>query len=147
MVKGFPCVFSSLLHYMLPSKRPCEGVVVEEDTDNIISNGNNSSVLLKKNRIVDSSLPTDTADSTVNKGNSSFSSSGSNNNNNPIEGASTMALGDSNPPDIDEDLHSRQLAVYGRETMRRLFGSNVLVSGMQGLGVEIGMVFEHSSLF
>ncbi|KAJ1437592.1 Ubiquitin-activating enzyme [Sesbania bispinosa] len=49
-----------------------------------------------------------------------------------------MALGDSNPPEIDEDLHSRQLAVYGRETMRRLFASSVLVSGMQGLGVEIG---------
>ncbi|KAI0519287.1 hypothetical protein KFK09_006729 [Dendrobium nobile] len=39
--------------------------------------------------------------------------------------------------DIDEDLHSRQLAVYGRETMRRLFASSVLVSGLQGLGVEI----------
>lgn len=50
----------------------------------------------------------------------------------------SMACDDGNPPDIDEDLHSRQLAVYGRETMRRLFASNVLVSGMQGLGVEIG---------
>ncbi|MCD9645786.1 E1 ubiquitin-activating protein [Datura stramonium] len=39
--------------------------------------------------------------------------------------------------DIDEDLHSRQLAVYGRETMRRLFASNVLISGLQGLGAEI----------
>eukprot|EP00249_Psilotum_nudum_P022864 c28665_g1_i1 orf=405-3575(+) len=39
--------------------------------------------------------------------------------------------------EIDEDLHSRQLAVYGRETMRRLFGANVLISGIQGLGVEI----------
>nr|XP_043607335.1 ubiquitin-activating enzyme E1 1-like isoform X2 [Erigeron canadensis] len=38
---------------------------------------------------------------------------------------------------IDEDLHSRQLAVYGRETMRRLFASNVLISGLQGLGAEI----------
>ncbi|KAF5176070.1 Ubiquitin-activating enzyme e1 protein [Thalictrum thalictroides] len=38
---------------------------------------------------------------------------------------------------IDEDLHSRQLAVYGRETMRRLFASNILISGMQGLGAEI----------
>ena len=42
-------------------------------------------------------------------------------------------------PEIDEDLHSRQLAVYGRETMKRLFGSNVLVSGLQGLGAEIGI--------
>lgn len=47
--------------------------------------------------------------------------------------------GSRNSPDIDEDLHSRQLAVYGRETMRRLFGSNVLISGIKGLGVEIGM--------
>lgn len=42
-----------------------------------------------------------------------------------------------NSSDIDEDLHSRQLAVYGRETMRRLFASNVLISGLQGLGAEI----------
>ncbi|KAL9265455.1 Ubiquitin-activating enzyme E1 1-like protein [Drosera capensis] len=48
-----------------------------------------------------------------------------------------MSTGDGNPSDIDEDLHSRQLAVYGRDTMRRLFASNVLISGMQGLGVEI----------
>ncbi|OEL15354.1 Ubiquitin-activating enzyme E1 3 [Dichanthelium oligosanthes] len=41
------------------------------------------------------------------------------------------------PPEIDEDLHSRQLAVYGRETMRRLFASDVLVSGLDGLGAEI----------
>jgi ubiquitin-activating enzyme E1 len=41
-------------------------------------------------------------------------------------------------PEIDEDLHSRQLAVYGRETMRRLFAADVLVSGLDGLGAEIG---------
>ena len=46
-------------------------------------------------------------------------------------------------PEIDEDLHSRQLAVYGRETMKRLFGSNVLVSGLHGLGAEIGMSAHH----
>uniref|UniRef100_A0A453IAN6 THIF-type NAD/FAD binding fold domain-containing protein n=1 Tax=Aegilops tauschii subsp. strangulata TaxID=200361 RepID=A0A453IAN6_AEGTS len=40
--------------------------------------------------------------------------------------------------EIDEDLHSRQLAVYGRETMRLLFASNVLVSGLNGLGAETG---------
>ncbi|CAN6306969.1 unnamed protein product [Urochloa humidicola] len=39
--------------------------------------------------------------------------------------------------EIDEDLHSRQLAVYGRETMWRLFASNVLISGLNGLGAEI----------
>jgi len=46
-------------------------------------------------------------------------------------------------PEIDEDLHSRQLAVYGRETMKRLFVSNVLVSGLHGLGAEIGMSAHH----
>ena len=45
------------------------------------------------------------------------------------------------PSEIDENLHSRQLAVYGRETMKRLFGSNVLISGVNGLGAEIGLVF------
>ncbi|XP_078436471.1 ubiquitin-activating enzyme E1 2-like [Wolffia australiana] len=41
------------------------------------------------------------------------------------------------PSEIDENLHSRQLAVYGRETMRRLFASSVLISGINGLGAEI----------
>ncbi|XP_076942196.1 ubiquitin-activating enzyme E1 1-like isoform X2 [Bidens hawaiensis] len=48
-----------------------------------------------------------------------------------------MGLEDVNMQEIDEDLHSRQLAVYGRETMRRLFASNVMISGLQGLGAEI----------
>jgi ubiquitin-activating enzyme E1 len=48
-----------------------------------------------------------------------------------------MAPDSSMEVEIDEDLHSRQLAVYGRETMRRLFGAHVLVSGLQGLGVEV----------
>ena len=39
--------------------------------------------------------------------------------------------------EIDEDLHSRQLAVYGRETMKRMFGARVLISGMRGLGAEV----------
>ncbi|XP_057862947.2 ubiquitin-activating enzyme E1 2 isoform X1 [Cryptomeria japonica] len=39
--------------------------------------------------------------------------------------------------DIDENLHSRQLAVYGRETMQRLHGAKVLISGLQGLGAEV----------
>lgn len=39
--------------------------------------------------------------------------------------------------DIDEDLHSRQLVVYGREAMCHLFGENVLISSLQDLGVEV----------
>ncbi|KAI4305340.1 hypothetical protein L6164_028712 [Bauhinia variegata] len=129
----------SLLHYMLPRKRPCEGVVVEEDSgDN--KNNNVGASFPKKNRIgCFASSPADTTEVAVNNSNQSFSSSSNNNHSSCklVGEESIMALGDSNPPDIDEDLHSRQLAVYGRETMRRLFASNVLVSGLQGLGVEI----------
>ena len=45
--------------------------------------------------------------------------------------------GDANQHEIDEDLHSRQLAVYGRDTMRKMASAHVLVSGLKGLGVEI----------
>lgn len=38
---------------------------------------------------------------------------------------------------IDEDLQSRQMAVYGRESMQKLRKSSVLISGMNGLGAEI----------
>ncbi|KAJ7559513.1 hypothetical protein O6H91_04G088900 [Diphasiastrum complanatum] len=56
-----------------------------------------------------------------------------------VESHNLMMSGDSvaTEMEIDEDLHSRQLAVYGRETMRRLFGAHILISGLQGLGVEI----------
>ncbi|CAJ2633015.1 unnamed protein product [Trifolium pratense] len=108
---------------MLPRKRQCE----EETSNNNLPN--------KKNLIVAFGA----ADSDVN---SDRSLSGSNNNNSSNvkevdRGTYVMAVGDNNPQEIDEDLHSRQLAVYGRETMRKLFGASVLVSGMQGLGVEI----------
>ncbi|KAL1469913.1 hypothetical protein MTO96_040779 [Rhipicephalus appendiculatus] len=41
------------------------------------------------------------------------------------------------PPDIDENFYSRQLYVLGRDAMVRMAQSDVLVSGMGGLGVEI----------
>lgn len=117
---------------MLPRKRAVAGEVVDDDSDNT---GTSS---IKKHRISSSAAGTET---TVNNNNSG-SSLGNNSGNSNHSGSSEvelqiMALGDGNPPDIDEDLHSRQLAVYGRETMRRLFASNVLVSGLQGLGAEI----------
>lgn len=145
---GFCGVFSSLLHYMLPKKRPVEGGVVE-DSD--------SESFLKKNKIgclISSTLAaaatTTTTDSKKSGGEDAKESSAIGNSNTVGGGGGSvvepslpnMALGDGNPQDIDEDLHSRQLAVYGRETMRRLFASNILVSGMQGLGAEIGMDFD-----
>ncbi|WJX63643.1 E1 ubiquitin-activating protein [Trifolium repens] len=137
MVRICRRVFSSLLHYMLPRKRPSEGeVVVEEEINN---NSSNSACSAKKVRI--GCIAACSGESTVNESDLRFSSGGNNNSNSNSSGnliaASSMAFGNSNPQEIDEDLHSRQLAVYGRETMRRLFASSVLVSGMRGLGAEI----------
>jgi hypothetical protein len=41
-------------------------------------------------------------------------------------------------PALSRPPGSRQLAVYGRESMRRLAGARILVAGLNGLGVEIG---------
>ncbi|XP_028760249.1 ubiquitin-activating enzyme E1 2-like [Neltuma alba] len=125
---------------MLPRKRAAEVVVVEEESLNKSNSG--AASFPRKNRIgcFIASSPADIAGSTGNNSRQSLSCGNDKNNHSSgylTEGSSIMALSDSNPIDIDEDLHSRQLAVYGRETMRKLFMSNVLVSGMQGLGVEI----------
>ncbi|XP_031271882.1 ubiquitin-activating enzyme E1 1 isoform X1 [Pistacia vera] len=132
---GFCAVFGSLLHYMLPRKRASEGVVVvneteEEQTLNISSDNDNASSVIKKHRISEST-PAETNNAVILDDSSNHSTSTT------LAEIPIMALGDSNQTDIDEDLHSRQLAVYGRETMRRLFASNILVSGIQGLGAEI----------
>jgi molybdopterin/thiamine biosynthesis adenylyltransferase len=41
-------------------------------------------------------------------------------------------------PNIDEGLYSRQLYVLGHEAMKQMSQSDVLIMGLQGLGVEIG---------
>ena len=43
----------------------------------------------------------------------------------------------SNHHDIDESLYSRQLYVMGHEAQRRMAKSNVLIAGLNGLGVEV----------
>ena len=40
---------------------------------------------------------------------------------------------------IDEGLYSRQLYVLGHEAMRKMNASNVLISGLKGLGAEFGL--------
>lgn len=60
-------------------------------------------------------------------------SAASNNNDNNNHDDSSM----DGHPEIDEALYSRQLYVLGHEAMRRMQASNVLISGMSGLGVEI----------
>lgn len=49
----------------------------------------------------------------------------------------TMANGTNKNGEIDEGLYSRQLYVLGHEAMRRMAASDVLISGIGGLGVEI----------
>ncbi|KAJ6777409.1 UBIQUITIN-ACTIVATING ENZYME E1 [Salix koriyanagi] len=105
--------------------------IKEKESEN--NSAKDSSSVIKKHRI-DCYLESTAAN--IEKNNSSFIGECSGISR-ESGGVLNMAPGDSNPAEIDEDLHSRQLAVYGRETMRRLFASNVLVSGMQGLGVEI----------
>ncbi|KAF3448053.1 hypothetical protein FNV43_RR08761 [Rhamnella rubrinervis] len=123
------CLCSSS-HYMLPRKRAAGGEVVVKEGE-------------KPDFAAESTIKKHcTAATTGNSKSSDYSNPADNNeiNNNSVSSdvkSPIMPLGNGNSPDIDEDLHSRQLAVYGRETMRRLFASNILVSGMQGLGVEI----------
>jgi ubiquitin-activating enzyme E1 len=47
---------------------------------------------------------------------------------------------------LDEDLHSRQLAVYGRASMRRMAASDILICGLLGLGVETGIYIRNMAL-
>ena len=153
---GFCGAFSGFLLYMLPKKRPVEVNKLDEDS----SSGNNSDKLHKKPRLgclisSCSSITSRTTTTETEECDGKNSSGGGDSSNysscSVIAGETTrasstvvepsltnMGLEDGHMQDIDEDLHSRQLAVYGRETMRRLFASNVLVSGMQGLGAEIG---------
>jgi ubiquitin-activating enzyme E1-like protein 2 len=42
---------------------------------------------------------------------------------------------------IDESLYSRQQIMMGEKAMKRMAVSNVFLSGLSGLGVEIGKPF------
>ncbi|XP_044473495.1 ubiquitin-activating enzyme E1 1-like [Mangifera indica] len=122
---------------MLPCKRARggEAVVGEEGPTH------SSEALLKKQKSLDlppiASATTSTAMGNAKSSDKSTPSGESNNRSKSGSDSLIMTLGNGKSSDIDEDLHSRQLALYGRETMRRLFASNILVSGMQGLGAEI----------
>lgn len=59
----------------------------------------------------------------------------------PVNNSGEMARNGSSlqPPntEIDDSLYSRQLYVLGHDAMRRMATSDILVSGMNGLGLEI----------
>ncbi|KAJ0796013.1 putative ubiquitin/SUMO-activating enzyme E1, THIF-type NAD/FAD binding, ubiquitin-activating enzyme [Helianthus annuus] len=130
---------------MLPRKRPVEVVKPDEDSGSDSDTGS----LRKKARIgclTASCASATSRGSAAGTGECDGKKSGGGGEESSVSASSTvvepsvttnMGLEDVNMQEIDEDLHSRQLAVYGRETMRRLFASNVLISGMQGLGAEI----------
>ena len=42
-----------------------------------------------------------------------------------------------NKQTVDEGLYSRQLLEFGKDAMNKMIKSNVLISGMSGLGVEV----------
>lgn len=63
-----------------------------------------------------------------------MATSTANNNGSGPEGGSQAGGGNQ---DIDEGLYSRQLYVLGHDAMRRMAKSDVLISGLGGLGVEI----------
>ncbi|KAL5580681.1 hypothetical protein UlMin_013123 [Ulmus minor] len=121
---------------MCPRKRDCGGVAVEGDGG---TNIGGCESLIKKIRFVCPCPDAALADLPAKNGNIVVKDSSNSSTGVAKEGQSNSPMdpGDASSPDIDEDLHSRQLAVYGRDTMRKLFASNVLVSGMQGLGAEI----------
>ncbi|CAL0307731.1 unnamed protein product [Lupinus luteus] len=148
-----------LVHCMLPRKRASGegGVVVEGDTDtttNTVASASASALSLsKKNRTgcfaECSGSGADTVGSAVNdKGNGSFSGVSNKYNDNDSIGK-LIRGGASNMVVIDEDLHSCQLAVYGRETMRRLFASKALTSSFRGcriVALRSAVVFTEISL-
>ncbi|KAK1323715.1 Ubiquitin-activating enzyme E1 1 [Acorus calamus] len=117
------------MHFMLPSKRAAGGVEVS-------GAGEPEALEVKKprvDRLVSSAAGVAAAEEMEvdnNNGGGRNNNDGCESNANGVNGGvgnSEVNGGGGGAPDIDEDLHSRQLAVYGRETMRRLFASNVLV--------------------
>ena len=38
---------------------------------------------------------------------------------------------------IDENLYSRQIFTYGKETMDKIVNMRILIIGLKGLGIEI----------
>uniref|UniRef100_A0A7S1XMG5 E1 ubiquitin-activating enzyme n=1 Tax=Phaeomonas parva TaxID=124430 RepID=A0A7S1XMG5_9STRA len=55
----------------------------------------------------------------------------------PMDVAAAAAAPAPAPADVDEGLYSRQLYVMGHEAQRRMASSDVLIVGLNGLGVEV----------
>lgn len=58
-------------------------------------------------------------------------------NRNSVNSTNSVMAKNGGQDEIDEGLYSRQLYVLGHDAMKRMGQSNILISGMKGLGVEI----------
>ena len=63
---------------------------------------------------------------------------------NVAEDAATKVA--SKEDEVDEGLYSRQLYVYGKDAQKKMQGSNVLLIGLRGVGVEIGTYLVRRSI-
>ncbi|XP_002063972.4 ubiquitin-like modifier-activating enzyme 1 [Drosophila willistoni] len=80
-----------------------------------------------------------TTTNTTTSNNNNNSSSNNNTNRHPAGGSMAANTSAAAAPggDIDESLYSRQLYVLGHDAMRRMANSDILLSGLGGLGLEI----------
>jgi len=96
-----------------------------------VENQSVTSPAAKKRKITDE---VNTRHSTNSNNSQSMVSNGSSNG----SGSAAANNSSSSPQtEIDESLYSRQLYVYGEQAMRRMANSDILISGMSGLGVEV----------
>uniref|UniRef100_A0A8C1TDW8 Ubiquitin-activating enzyme E1 n=1 Tax=Cyprinus carpio TaxID=7962 RepID=A0A8C1TDW8_CYPCA len=93
---------------------------------NLLLNGHYISPLSKKRRVSGSETKTGSHCSSSNSVRTELSHT-------PANGMAKNG----NDAEIDEGLYSRQLYVLGHDAMKRMQSSNVLISGLRGLGVEI----------
>lgn len=59
----------------------------------------------------------------------------------PVRYNRIMSADFSTQNEVDESLYSRQLYVFGHEAQKKMGSSDVLIIGLQGLGVEAGKYF------
>ncbi|XP_030373603.1 ubiquitin-like modifier-activating enzyme 1 [Scaptodrosophila lebanonensis] len=99
---------------------------------NLQQTNSNSTTASRANREVSSTNNVTSTNNTSAHNNSSSSSRNNNSAGMAANNATAAAGGD-----IDESLYSRQLYVLGHDAMRRMANSDILLSGLGGLGLEI----------
>lgn len=104
---------------------------ISSDTTNNSNNHHSVEAVKNTSSSLFYSSSTSSSNQQQNNNNSNNSNSSSSNT------KKAMANGDNKSQEIDESLYSRQLYVLGHEAMKKMAVSDVLISGLGGLGVEI----------